>query len=608
MALLPITLLIVIGVTLWLSYVYVERKSRQKLQQEAYAELALHSEILSGWLGRFRGLTPIYAHEQSVVEILKQPENPELLKKINGRLERWNAASGAADTYILDERGVAIASSSWNSELSFVGRDFSFRRFFIEALQGRLGRFFAVGVVSQERGYYFAYPVQEDGPVIGVVVVKVPIGLIEEEMRLGRNAVFVTDRNGIVILAGPPQWRLTTSVPLTDLVRAKIERNKQFDTKSLPPIAIDGQITGKGAQGAIAYAIPDRSSAEQDEFLHVSKAMTVENWTVHLLVETAEARGRVSQTIAIVGLVLATLVLAGFAFWQRRRRLMDRIAAREEVQRELERTVADRTIDLRETNNRLEQEVEERALAEKDLRRTQTELIQAGKLAGLGQMSAALSHEFNQPLAAIRTYSDNAKIFLGQGRFDEATDNLSRISRLTDRMAHLSKHLTTFARKPKDTTEPVVLKRAVDETIELLHGRLEKRAVNLIIEVETDICVWGGLTRLQHVIMNLIGNAIDATSEKANPSIRVHTMNSKLTAKLIVDDNGTGLGADAMKQMFDPFFTEKETGKGLGLGLSISYNIVRDFGGTISAENRPEGGARFIVELCRADSIVGTAQ
>jgi len=355
-ALLPITLLIVIGVTLWLSYVYVERKSRQKLQQEAYAELALHSEILSGWLGRFRGLTPIYAHEQSVVEILKQPENPELLKKINGRLERWNAASGAADTYILDERGVAIASSSWNSELSFVGRDFSFRRFFIEALQGRLGRFFAV------------------------------------------------------------------------------------DTKSLPPIAIDGQITGKGAQGAIAYAIPDRSSAEQDEFLHVSKAMTVENWTVHLLVETAEARGRVSQTIAIVGLVLATLVLAGFAFWQRRRRLMDRIAAREEVQRELERTVADRTIDLR-------------------------------KLAGLGQMSAALSHEFNQPLAAIRTYSDNAKTFLGQGRFDEATDNLSRISRLTDRMAHLSKHLTTFARKPKDTTEPVVLKRAVDETIELLQLR-----------------------------------------------------------------------------------------------------------------------------------------
>jgi len=597
-----------IGLALWGSYAFVERQARGELEQTAHAELALHTEILSGWLGRYRALAPVYAHEQSLIGLMRNPSDPALLEAMNGRLERWNAASGASDTYVLDADGTAIASSNWNADVSFVGRNYDYRPYFQVAMQGRLGRFFAVGTASNARGYFFAYPIQDNGPIVGAVVVKVPVGLIEEEMRLGRNGVFVTDENGVVILAGPPEWRLTTSRPLSEAARARIETDKQFDVSALPPLAIDGPVTDADAQGAITYAMPDRSRAEKGEFLHVSKLMKVENWTVHLLAETQAMRNQVLTTTAIVGLGLMTLLLAIFAFVQRRRRLMDRIAAREEVQRELERTVADRTRDLRETNGRLEQEVEERVLAEKDLRRTQTELIQAGKLAGLGQMSAALSHEFNQPLAAIRTYSDNAKAFLGRGRTDEATENLSRISRLTDRMAQLSKHLTTFARKPKDTVEPILLKHAIDEAIELLRGRLDKAAVSLTVDVDPDVQVMGGLTRLQHVIMNLIANALDATADHAAPSIHVHTALSKETVMLMVDDNGTGLGEEAKKQMFDPFFSEKETGKGLGLGLSISYNIVRDFGGTISAENRPEGGARFCITLRLATPKLEAAQ
>jgi len=495
-----------IGVALWATHALVDRQSRAELQEQAFAELALHSEILRGWLGRFRSLAPIYAHEQSVVELLKNPNSPELVDAMNARLERWNAVSGAADTYVLNHNGTAIASSNWNADVSFVGRNYDYRPYFTHAMQGRLGRFFAVGTASKRRGYYFAYPVQDDGPIVGVVVVKIPVGLIEEEMRLGRNGVFVTDENGVVILAGPPEWRLRTTDPLSDGAIEKIENERQFDVASLRPLAIEGQVIGKESQGALTYALPDRSSSEKNEFLHVSNLMTVENWTVHLLAETKTMQSQVITTTAIVGLGLTTLLLAALAFWQRRRRMIERMA---------------------------------------------------------------------EPLAAIRTYSDNAKAFLGRGRNEEAAENLSRISRLTDRMAQLSKHLTSFARKPKDTVEPIDLSRAIDEAIELLRGRLDKAAINLSIDVEPNIRVMGGLTRLQHVIMNLIANALDATSNQPSAIIRVHTIMSEASVMLIVDDNGIGLGKEAKEQMFDPFFSKKETGKGLGLGLSISYNIVR---------------------------------
>lgn len=225
-----------IGLALWASYSLVERQARWELEERAYAELALHSEILSGWLGRYRALAPVYAHEQSIVSLLKNPQNPTLIQSINGRLERWNAASGASDTYVLDHEGNAIASSNWNADVSFVGLNYSYRPYFKIAMQGRLGRFFALGTASKKRGYFFAYPVQDGGSIVGPVVVKVPVESIEEEMRLGRNGVFVTDENGVIILAGPPEWRLTTTTPLSDTVRANIEAYIPIISTFLPTL------------------------------------------------------------------------------------------------------------------------------------------------------------------------------------------------------------------------------------------------------------------------------------------------------------------------------------------------------------------------------------
>jgi two-component system C4-dicarboxylate transport sensor histidine kinase DctB len=299
------------------------------------------------------------------------------------------------------------------------------------------------------------------------------------------------------------------------------------------------------------------------------------------------------------------MVLGATMIWQRRRRLMERLLEREQSRALLEQKVSERTTELRESNLRLESEIGERIAAEGELRRTQADLVQAGKLAALGQMSAALSHEFNQPLTAVRAYAENALAFIERGSQEQAASNISRISTLTQRMAQLSRHLSSFARKPATDSAPVLLAEVFDETLGLLRGRLERAGIAPVVSgLNHGIAVNGGMVRLQHVFMNLIGNAIDALSGRPAPLISILVSVSGDRVTIAVDDNGPGIAEADLPKIFDPFITTKEVGKGLGLGLSISYNIIRDFGGSIVAANRPEGGARFVVTLCRANAKV----
>ena len=596
-------LLCLLGIALVLAHRSFERRALADLADRERPMLALHTENVSSWLGRFRVLAPTYAHDPDVVDLLKDPKDPEKIEAINLRLERWTAASGASDTYILDAQGMALVSSNWNGPVSYVGNSYAFRPYFKDAMQGRLGRYFALGTASGLRGYYFAYPVQDGGRPLGAVVVKVRVGMIEQELRASTAPLFVSDRDGIIILSGHPAWRLKTVYPLSSDTRRRIERLRKFNGASLPPVEIDG--LGTDTQ---VFAAPDRSDKAKRGFLHLSQRMPVEGWTVHLLVESGEARKLASLYTLLLALGIVAAMLVAFVFWQRRQHYLDRLAKRADVQRNLERTGAQRTADLVKTNQRLADEVTERTQAEADLRQTQAELVQAGKLAALGQMSTALSHEFNQPLAAIRSYAENATAFLKRGQAENADENLHRISRLTERMAQLSKHLTAFARKPKDATEPTSLAAALDEAIELLRARIESSGTEIVRDGCSDLIVTGGQVRLQHVFMNLIGNAIDATEGVPHPAIRITFAEQGERAVVTVDDNGHGFADGDTEKLFDPFFSRKEPGKGLGLGLSITYNIIRDFGGTLSAQNRPESGARFTLTLNLAEQQIRAAE
>ena len=595
--------LVVLGAGGWAASGQFERYFLDEIRVRGEAALNLYAETTRGWLSRFRALTPIYARDPGVIAALRRPDDGVQIDLLNQELELWNSASGASDTYVLDAEGTTIAASNWSEPISFVGRNYSYRPYFSEAMQGRLGRFFALGTSSGKRGYYFGYPVRDTGRIIGVVVVKASVGEIESELRLSQHEVFVSDPSGVILFAGNPALRMTMLRPLDEADRRRIEEDRQFDLAQLRPSPIEDRETLLSPLHRFAVLkTPDRSNTGPTRYMHLTRPMLAENWVVHLLIDVAPAQRQGAIALLLSGAVVLVLTLIGALIWLRRRQLLERLSARERTQRLLERKVAERTADLSEANANLMTEIAERRAAEEDLRRTQSELIQAGKLAALGQMSAALSHEYNQPLTAIRTYTDNAIAFIESGATGKATGNLARVLRLTERMAQLSKHLTRFARKPKDVVEPVAIAAVLDETLELLHGRINRAGADVSIEGAAGVWVMGGQIRLQHVLMNLIGNALDAAPSAASPQIRVRVTAAEGEVRISVEDNGPGIADALLPRIFDPFFTTKEVGQGLGLGLSISFNIVTDFEGSIRAENRAGGGARFVVTLRSAQN------
>ncbi|MEO1329244.1 MAG: ATP-binding protein [Pseudomonadota bacterium] len=596
-----LTVLAMLGAHAWST-----QRHAAQLAQRSEAALSLWAEILNGWLGRYRTLTAIYARNSEIAALLRAPEDGVMVELVNARLELLNGATGAADTYVLDADGVTVAASNWAEPISFMGNDYSFRPYFKQAMQGRLGRYFALGTSSGKRGYFFSHPVRDRNKIVGVVVVKVPVDAVEQEMRGGRDQLFVSDQAGVVVLAGDPRLRMTTLGPLSKADRRRIAINRQFDLARLAPAPIEGLRAAGAPADGLVRARQDRLSAPLETMRHFSRPMPVEGWTLHLLTRTAESQGPVWTATISAGLAGAVVSLIGLAFLQRRRRLIDQLDVRAAAQRELERAVAERTADLRATNAQLACEVRERQETEAELRHTQDELVQAAKLAALGQMSTTLSHEFNQPLGAIRAYAENATAFIERGRPEAATENLARIGRLTERMARLSKHLTSFARKPGAAAGPTPLRTPIEDALNILQARVERSEAEIAVDCPEDLIVWGGVTRFQHVFINLIGNALDACAAVERPRIdvRARALDGD-RVELVVEDNGVGLSDAVREKLFDPFFSTKEAGAGLGLGLSITFNILRDFGGRIRAENRADGpGARFILDL-RATTEAG---
>lgn len=250
---------------------------------------------------------------------------------------------------------------------------------------------------------------------------------------------------------------------------------------------------------------------------------------------------------------------------------------------------------VKKTNQKLEAEVEERRLAEEKLRVTQDELVQAGKLAALGQLSVGITHEINQPLTAISSHARSAQKWLEQGRSDKATQNLQKIENLLGKVAALTRHLKAFSRKSDGKVSSVAVMPVVNDAIELFANK----QVPIVLDcgLDPDESVKANPIRLEQVLVNLISNAIDAVESRPEPliSVSVTRVGSKVT--IGVKDNGKGIKPDDIVHIFDPFYTQKEVGKGLGLGLSIAFNIIKDFGGSIRVDSQPNVGSEFVVHL-----------
>ena len=602
-ALVFVILPVFIGLVAFQGGAVATRAYMDEASLQASSALRLAVSALGGHLSRYEPLPALIADHDDIKALLRAPFDPALRRTANTYLQQINTLLRSSDIYVMTMDGETISASNYDGPASFVGQNFSYRPYFQDAARGLQSRFYALGTTSLKRGYYFASPVRVDGAIRGVIVFKVDIDSIEASWKGGEYKIFVADPEGIVFMTGSPEWLYSGILPLDAARLARTQASRRYADAPLKELPIKR----KTENGHSLMTVTGDGASR--EYLVLSHYMPEADWTVNVLMDTASVRGQARTVVIAVVLFVCLAGLAIAILLQRRARTAERLRLEERARNELEHRVAERTADLARVNEQIELEIAERRLTEQELRKTQADLIQAGKLAALGQMSAALSHEFNQPLAAVKTYADNAAVLIERNRVTEARDNLSRISGLVDRMASISRHLRNFARKPNEKLGPVTLDAVIDDTLEIVAARL--KAANATLDVDLGrggLSVLAGPIRLQQVLVNIITNAADAVEGQANRSIELKARRKGGKVVISIRDHGPGVPAAIAERIFDPFFTTKGVGKGLGLGLSISYNIVKDFGGSLSVANHAEGGAVFRIELDAADNMKEAAE
>ncbi len=556
------------------------RQALDQLSRRAEADLELASDRLSAQLQIYRELAVLMADHPGLADL----STPERRAAAHRLLVEVADKTSALDLIYADARGRVLASAQSDTGRDTgrgTGRDLSRTAYFRRAMQGALGSDHLLDRASGRRAYYYAAPaLGKDGKVRGAVVVVVDVEDVEQTWRGSTPAVFFTDQRGEVFVSNRSEL----------LFWARPEGSAGIAPREGPARDFSSRFVGVHEIWRMDWGpyIPRRA-------LHLARALPVIGMTVEVLVDVAPAwRLAGLQAAAVAGICLAFGALLYLAT-ERRRTLALANAA-------LESRVAARTGELSAANVALRREIGERHEAEAALKQAQAELVQAGKLSALGQMSAGISHELNQPLMAIQSFADNGAQYLARDRPEVAAENLGRISDLTRRMGRIIRNLRAFARQESEAAGQIDIAATIGMAIELTQARLEREEVTLNwAPPPAPVWVKGGEVRLGQVFVNLINNATDAMSGQARRRIDI-TLSIE-AGRVVAEVADSGPGIDDPDKIFDPFYSTKPVGasEGMGLGLSISYGLVQSFGGAIRGRNRAGGGAVFTVELAPWD-------
>ena len=574
-----ITFCVLLG---WLSYraflaAYLDNERHLTAQRLDSFALSLEATLT-----RHESLPGVLALDHSLAALLRDPRNPALVAAANAYLEAAQQGAAVAAAYLIDARGNTLAASNWRLPRSFVGQNYAFRPYFTEAMQGGLGRFYGVGATTGEPGYFLTSPLREGQRVVGVLAVKVGLEALEQALASSGDTLLLADADGVVFLSSVRAWRYRVLAPLSPAVQARLAEARQYGDHALQALA-EGAIPLAGG-GLVRVALPGEPARER---LVQARSVGALGWQVVQFVDPGEARRSAAGAGMAVALA-AGLVLALLAFQRHRGR------RREELRRvhaSLEARIAERTADLTA-------KIEALKTTEAILRETRDAAVQAGKLAVLGQMAAGISHELNQPLAALRTFADNAVALLAKGRHAEVAENLAMIGDLVDRAGRIVRQLKTFARKGPAGMEPVGVAAAIEHALLIIEPRRrELGAAIAVADCPSVLAVAAEPVRLEQVLVNLLRNGLDAMAGQPAPRLEVSAASVGERVEIAIRDHGPGVAPEVLPHLFEPFYTTKPVGEGLGLGLAISLAIVEGFGGRLEARNRADGGAEFAIIL-----------
>ncbi|MEX0340341.1 MAG: ATP-binding protein [Arenibacterium sp.] len=539
-----------------------------QLERRAEADLALASDRLSAQLQVYQELAVLIADHPGLTRLSTDAD----ISAANAMLLDVADKTGAMDVFFADRQGRV-----WVSALEEAGENVADTPYFRRAMQGALGASHGLFGERAARAYTYAAPAfGADGRVRGALVIVANINSVEQVWRGSNPAVYFTDTTGTVFISNRSELLFWTR-----------------------PAGAIGLIPPDGSERAFSAARAGRHEIWRIDWsrylparaLHLAKDLPVVGLTGEVLFDVSSARRLAALQAAAVAAICLAFGALLFLATERRRTLA-------EANQVLETRVAQRTQALSNANTQLRREIGERQEAEAALKQAQNDLVQAGKLSALGQMSAGISHELNQPLMAIGSFAENGIQFLNKGKQELTRDNLERIAGLARRMGRIISNLRAFARQESMQASRVDLVAVLDSVLEMSATRMTSESVVLNFQrPKGPVWVSGGEVRLGQVFLNLISNAMDAMQDCTERRIDV-LITQDQEVRVEIRDTGTGL--ENPEKVFDPFYTTRQVGaaNGMGLGLSISYGIVQSFGGDIRGRNLADGpGASFTVRL-----------
>ena len=535
----------------WLTQRFTEStKSRAELR------LVLYSGNLLSELQRNSIVPQILARDPTLIGAL----NSNDFSTSTQRLISFVEEIGAASLMLLDREGRVVAAT----DRSRLGEQLRAEPYFVDSLRSNSTVF---SVIQRDTGQYaFSYSrrVESVAEVTGVIVVEVDLAKFESQWAGISDAVHVSDSTGNIILSTEPRWRGLNEA--------------QALARETPQSAIDRAIRAT----ADWTALPADAYLQGQAVMRSEGRIQFQGWRIVSYTTYASVRERVNGVLALEIMGFAILLALVFYFLSRKSALRVALFQRESAE-------------LRALNTRLQREIAERERVEKTLEVAEQTLAQSSKLAALGEMSAAVSHELNQPLAAMKTYLAGARLLLRRNRPDEALASFGRIDGLIERMGAITRQLKSYARKGNDTFVPVNMGDALASSLSIMEPQLRQRQVRIArVLPEDPVFVMGDRVRVEQVMINLLRNALDATKSESDPEIEI-ILAAGDTVTFTVRDNGPGI--EDLDALFEPFYTTKQPGDGVGLGLAISSGIVNDHGGRLTARNSQQGGAVFEMRL-----------
>ncbi len=551
-----VVLLALAVVTIGVTNLFLTDRFTETTRNRAELRLALYSGNLLSELRQNAIVPQLLARDPTLIGALNSADYTQSTQRLISFVEEI----GAASLMLYDRDGRTVAATDRNR----LGANHGDQAYFLDALRGN-STIFTVGE-RETSGFTFTYSrrIQSGNEVLGVIAVEVDLQKFERAWSGISDALIVTDSSGKIILATEPRWR----------GRAEAEA-----------------LARQTPQGAIQRAIQataDWTALPPDAYVQGEAVMRLENkipfrgWRMASFTTYASVRERVNGVLAIE--IMGFAILLALTFYFLSRRTAGRMAF---VQRE--------SAELRQLNARLQREIAERQRVEETLAVAEQTLEQSSKLAALGEMSAAVSHELNQPLAAMKTYLAGARLLLNRNRPDEALSSFGRIDDMIERMGGITRQLKSYARKGAEALSPVDMGDALASSLSMMEPQLRQRQVEISrILPDNPVLVMGDRMRIEQVMVNLLRNALDATKTERNPHVDI-ILAAGETATLTVRDNGQGI--EDLDSLFEPFYTTKQPGDGVGLGLAISSGIVNDLGGRLTARNGQQGGAVFIMKL-----------